>query len=65
MMARWIVAFSRVMRIHFQPEVTFEAELKDILTPEELQSLKDSGHRSGNVIFLKPSIAIMHTNIFL
>ena len=51
MMARWIVAFSRVMRIHFQPEVTFESELKDILTPEEFQLLKDSGHRSGrNVI---------------
>ena len=44
-MARWIVAFSRVMRIHFQPEVTIEAELKDIVSPEELQMLKESVHR--------------------
>ncbi|GFH16334.1 uncharacterized protein HaLaN_12731 [Haematococcus lacustris] len=35
-LARWMVAFARALRIHFQPEVTLESELGGILTPREL-----------------------------
>ena len=55
-MAKWIVAFSKVMRIHFQPEVTLEDELKDVLTPEELQILKESGHRSDHNPHSQPHV---------
>jgi len=55
MMARWIVAFSSVMRIHFQPEVTIEAELKDILSSEELRILKESSHRYVTHVFINPN----------
>lgn len=44
-LARWTVAFARTLRIHFQPEVTLEAELKEILTPAELEMLMKSQHR--------------------
>lgn len=39
-LARWMVAFARALRIHFQPEVTLESELASILTPKELDMLK-------------------------
>lgn len=48
-MARWTIAFARVLRIHFQPEVTIESELEGLLTPAELKLLKDSPHRCGQV----------------
>eukprot|EP00798_Chlamydomonas_sp_ICE-L_P006449 gene6449-3080_t len=44
-LARWTIAFARVLRIHFQPEVTVDAELKDILEPAELIRLRDAPHR--------------------
>ncbi|KAG2441883.1 hypothetical protein HXX76_003490 [Chlamydomonas incerta] len=49
-LARWVVAFSRALRIHFQPEVTIESELKNILTPAELQMLAKSQHRPVRAI---------------
>ncbi|KAG2451668.1 hypothetical protein HYH02_003448 [Chlamydomonas schloesseri] len=49
-LARWVVAFSRALRIHFQPEVTIENELKNILTPAELQMLAKSQHRPVRAI---------------
>ncbi len=33
------------MRIHFQPEVTIEAELEGLVTQEEMAMLKQSSHR--------------------
>lgn len=44
-LARWTTAFSRVLRIHFQPEVTVDKELAHILEPEELEQLKKAPHR--------------------
>lgn len=49
-MARWTVAFSRALRIHFQPEVTIESELSAILTPKELEMLQRSQHRPVRAI---------------
>ncbi|KAG2451683.1 hypothetical protein HYH02_003463 [Chlamydomonas schloesseri] len=49
-LARWVVAFSRALRIHFQPEVTIESELQNILTPAELQMLAKSQHRPVRAI---------------
>ena len=45
MLARWTIAFSRLLRIHFQPEVSLETELEGRMTPEELRMLQDSPHR--------------------
>eukprot|EP00798_Chlamydomonas_sp_ICE-L_P018759 gene18759-25291_t len=44
-LARWTVAFSRALRIHFQPEVRLEDELAGILTGSELRMLKAAPHR--------------------
>ncbi len=49
-LARWVVAFARALRIHFQPEVTIESELKNILTPAELEMLAKSQHRPVRAI---------------
>ncbi|GLC45340.1 hypothetical protein PLESTM_001722000 [Pleodorina starrii] len=49
-LARWVVAFARALRIHFQPEVTLESELKNILTPAELEMLAKSQHRPVRAI---------------
>ncbi len=49
-LARWVVAFARALRIHFQPEVTIESELKNILTPAELEMLSKSQHRPVRAI---------------
>jgi predicted membrane chloride channel (bestrophin family) len=49
-LARWVVAFARALRIHFQPEVTLESELATILTPKELEMLKASPHRPVKAI---------------
>ncbi|KAG2485723.1 hypothetical protein HYH03_015607 [Edaphochlamys debaryana] len=49
-LARWTVAFARALRIHFQPEVTIESELKNILTPAELEMLARSQHRPVRAI---------------
>ena len=45
MLARWTVIHARLLRLHFQPEVTIEAELGDLVSAEELRTLKDSSHR--------------------
>ncbi|KAJ9534410.1 hypothetical protein QJQ45_016112 [Haematococcus lacustris] len=49
-LARWMVAFARALRIHFQPEVTLESELGGILTPRELEYLKAAPHRPVRAI---------------
>ncbi|KAL6757845.1 Bestrophin, RFP-TM, chloride channel-domain-containing protein [Haematococcus lacustris] len=49
-LARWMVAFARALRIHFQPEVTLESELSTILTPKELDMLKAAPHRPVKAI---------------
>lgn len=49
-LARWMVAFSRALRIHFQPEVTLESELSSVLTPKELDMLKAAPHRPVKAI---------------
>ncbi len=49
-LARWMVAFARALRIHFQPEVTLESELATILTPKELEMLKAAPHRPVKAI---------------
>ncbi len=49
-LARWVVSFSRALRIHFQPEVTIESELKNVLTPAELEMLAKSQHRPVRAI---------------
>ncbi|GLI71678.1 hypothetical protein VaNZ11_016960, partial [Volvox africanus] len=49
-LARWVVSFARALRIHFQPEVTLESELKNILTPAELEMLAKSQHRPVRAI---------------
>ena len=49
-LARWVVAFARTLRIHFQPEVKLEDELKDILTPAEVKYLAAAQHRPVRAI---------------
>ncbi len=49
-LARWMVGFARALRIHFQPEVTLESELNNILTPQELEMLKAAPHRPVKAI---------------
>ena len=44
-LGRWMVAFTRCLRIHLQPEVTWQDELKNILRPEELDMLVKSSHK--------------------
>eukprot|EP00798_Chlamydomonas_sp_ICE-L_P023438 gene23438-30723_t len=44
-LARWTIAFSRALRIHFQPEVLLENELVGILKPNELRMLRAAPHR--------------------
>jgi len=44
-LARWHIAFVRAMHRHFQNEGSLENDLKDILTPSELQMLLKSQHR--------------------
>ncbi len=46
-LAKWLVTFARVMRLHFQPDqgVTIEKELENLATPEEIEMLKASAHR--------------------
>jgi len=55
-LARWMVAFARSLRIHFQPEVTLESELQSILTPAELEMLKNSQHRPVKAIHVLSEI---------
>eukprot|EP00798_Chlamydomonas_sp_ICE-L_P030040 gene30040-35083_t len=55
-LARWIVAFARSMRIHFQPEVTLSEELSDILTEEELHLLKKAHHRPLKAIHVMSQV---------
>ena len=45
MMARWTVVFTRVLRMHLQPEVTIETELGSLVTQEEMQVLREAPHR--------------------
>ena len=49
-LARWTVAFARTLRIHFQPEVKLEDELKDILTPAEVAFLAGAQHKPVRAI---------------
>ncbi|GAX83185.1 hypothetical protein CEUSTIGMA_g10611.t1 [Chlamydomonas eustigma] len=56
MMAKWTAAFCRVLRIHFQPEVSLEDEMKGLLSPEELQWLQESKHRPCSVIHVLSQI---------
>lgn len=49
-LARWLIALSRSLRVHFQPEVTLESELRDVLTAEELRILCASRHRPMRAI---------------
>lgn len=51
-MARWTVAFARALRIHFQPEVKIEDELKNILQPKELEMLVRSQHKPVRCIHM-------------
>ncbi|GIL87210.1 hypothetical protein Vretimale_14310 [Volvox reticuliferus] len=57
-LARWTVAFARALRIHFQPEVTLESELKNILTPAELEMLAKSQHRPVRAIHVISQIIL-------
>lgn len=49
-LARWMVSFARALRIHFQPEVTLESELSNILTPKELEMLQSAPHKPVRAI---------------
>lgn len=49
-LARWTVAFTRLLRIHFQPEVTMEDQLANILKPNEIEMLQKAKHRPVKAI---------------
>ena len=44
---RWIIAFSRVTRLHLQPDpdISLEEQLTGILSEDEIEVLRVSGHR--------------------
>ncbi|GFR45930.1 hypothetical protein Agub_g7392, partial [Astrephomene gubernaculifera] len=49
-LARWVVAFARCLRLHFQPEASLEEQLRGVLTPAELDMLARSQHRPVRAI---------------
>jgi ion channel-forming bestrophin family protein len=42
---RWMIAFVRAMRIHFQNEGDLRVDLKDVLSPAELDLLCGAQHK--------------------
>lgn len=50
--ARWTIAFSRVTRLHLQPDqdISLDEQLGGILSPNEMEILRSSGHRPCTAI---------------
>ncbi|GAX76902.1 hypothetical protein CEUSTIGMA_g4348.t1 [Chlamydomonas eustigma] len=56
MMGKWVSVYCRVLRIHFQAEVSLEEEMNGILSMEEVEWLQSSTHRPCTVIHVLSQI---------
>ncbi len=58
--SRWVVAFARSLRIHFQPEVSLKDECAGLLSEAELAVLLDSPHRPTRAIHAMAQVRAAH-----
>eukprot|EP00208_Stichococcus_sp_RCC1054_P004130 CAMPEP_0206135050 /NCGR_PEP_ID=MMETSP1473-20131121/412_1 /ASSEMBLY_ACC=CAM_ASM_001109 /TAXON_ID=1461547 /ORGANISM="Stichococcus sp, Strain RCC1054" /LENGTH=473 /DNA_ID=CAMNT_0053526755 /DNA_START=327 /DNA_END=1748 /DNA_ORIENTATION=- len=54
---RWMMAFSASLKVHLREDSDLDADLKDILRPEELNALRASAHRPNFVLSMLSSAA--------
>eukprot|EP00887_Chlorella_sp_A99_P008254 scaffold12.g8254.t1 len=56
--ARWVVAYSRALKAQVTEDSDLEAELREVLSQQELQLLLDAHHRRAPALPGRPSFAL-------